>query len=174
MIVTLHARPDSTFVFANPGSQPGGITLQGTHSYLYNLSRRMNECGIRNGWTARVRVLIVGSRNPTDVQLEQACLIVRRSNFYHYEILVGDRRGIDDEVVTECNRLGATYRTFGTTVRPLNGGKHYTRIVVDRKASAQDRDAARLHWVLSEADIVYCLGVNLDDALLQGKDVVRL
>jgi len=177
MIVTFCSRPDSTYVFANPGT-PGGIaTLRGTHSKLYDLSRRMNEIGIRNGWTARVRVLILGSKDPTDEQLERACLIVRRSDFYHYEMLAGDRRGIDDAVVTECNRLGTDYRTFGTTARPVNGGKHYTRILVDRRASSVVRDTARLTWMLPLADLVYILGeppIPIEPRYLRGKDVVRL
>lgn len=175
MIVTLSRRCDQTLVFSD-AAQVAGIQLHGSHSKLYAFSCRLNERGIRNGWTATVRAAIIGSPKATPQERDLARQIVWRCHFYHYEMLVGDRRGIDETVVAACNRLNTRYRTFGTTVRPLNGGKHYTCIVVQPGCPLSHRDAVRMNWIAEEADILYLIGdaLHLNETLLRGKDVIRV
>lgn len=157
----------NALVFATPCAKRG-ITFHGSHSQLIGLARRLGA-----GWTARTRVLILGCPNPTPEQREIARQIVRRCHYYHYEMVVGDRRGIDETVVAECNRWGVMYRTFGTNVRPLNGGRRYVGIICERGLSMAGRDAVRVNWLISEADVIYSFrgGLSLNT---RGKDVIRL
>jgi hypothetical protein len=167
MRACLRRQGDKALVFADVGQVSGGIVFEGRHSHLIKVAK-----GLHAGWIARTRVLIVGNPKASDEERRIAREIVGRCGYFHQEIVVGDRRGVDETVVRECNRLGMRYQTFGTTVRPLNGGKHYTHVLTVPGLSAMERDAARLRFMVSEADIIYLIGVCLEGVSLRGKDVI--
>ncbi len=95
-------------------------------------------------------LLISGSRDASEQMLAYARACVASARGAKYFVICGDAFGIDWQVITECQRLGLDYMSYGIKDYPRNGALKYTKLDVENYA-ARDR------WMVEHAEKVMCI-----------------
>lgn len=94
--------------------------------------------------------MICGSRNRTRAMTDYAKRCVQKAQANGDSIIVGDALGIDEDVVTFCERLGVPYTCYGIQAEPRNYAPSYINTQLPTYT-------ARDEYMVGLADKVMCI-----------------
>jgi len=96
------------------------------------------------------KIMICGSRKRTSKMADYAKRCVQKALANGDSIIVGDACGIDEDVVTVCERIGVPYTCYGISADPRNHASNYVNTGLADYTARDER-------MVGEADKVMCI-----------------